>query len=273
MLDWLSSAASAALAAAARDPLAAAGASALAALAALYWKALPLGYHVRTLWLVAHGLVRVRARGRPASFTAPAEHRERILLSELDYNMHANNAVYALMGDHARTKLFLPLYGGLGAFRAMPVYNAGVTTLFIREFRLFDPVVLRARVVSWEARKWLFVALEYTHGGTGELHALGLTKMCFKRGRRTVPPGEAFRSLGFADAPDALDNVEGTPYAAALAGLQARLEGDWGRPASGGGAAGGGAATPVGGDDGDAGGGGAGATPASGGPARRAKRS
>lgn len=222
---------------AAASPLAA-GAAAVAGTAflALHAKGLPFAFHVRTLWIIlgrslCHG---GRRGGAPrGAATDAVEIRDRVTLSDMDYNLHVNNSIYTVWGDLARTALFAKLYGGLSAFRRMPVHNAGVSTLFLRELRLFDPVVVRARLVGADDRKWVYVALEYVHGRTGRLHALALTKMVFKAAdRKTVPPRQALAALGFPpdSLPPALGGGGGDDdvYGPLLAKLQAALEADCG---------------------------------------------
>jgi acyl-CoA thioesterase FadM len=221
---------------AAASPVAAgAAAVAGAAFLALHAKGLPFAFHARTAWVMLAGVLRHGGpRARRGAATDAAEIRDRVLLSDLDYNMHVNNSIYPVWGDLARTALFARLYGGsLAAFRRMPIHNAGVATLFLRELRLLDPVVVRARLVGGDDRKWVYVALEYVHGRTGRLHALALTKMVFKAAdRKTVPPREALAALGFP--PDSLPPAiggggsDGDVYGPLLVRLQAALEADCG---------------------------------------------
>jgi acyl-CoA thioesterase FadM len=226
------------LAASAGGPGWLAAAAAATGFAALYWKGLPLVYHARALsFIVAHQLWGSKAR----SPLDPAVHEETVSLSDMDWNVHMNNAQYALLGDHVRIKLFQRMYSSLREYRALPVYNAGVTTLFLREFRFRDRVVCTARLVAYERRKWAFVALAYTHGRTKRLHALGLTKMCWKEASgKTVPPQEALARMGYAMPPELRHGGAGgggggasggdVDYTALLTQLQAQLEADLGFP-------------------------------------------
>lgn len=195
----------------------------LAAFLALHIKGLPFAFHARSFWIV---LVATACGRRAKRASDAVEHRERVLLSDMDYLLHANNTFYPLLGDYVRIKLFGALYGSLSAFFAMPVHNAGVATLFLREFRFLDPVVVRARIVAAEEAKWFFVLIEYVHGTTQRLHALALTKMVFKdRSRRTVKPREALRRLGFELA---AGDLEDTVYGPLVATLQAQMASDGG---------------------------------------------
>ena len=226
------------LAAAAGGPgwLAAAGVA-----LALYWKRLPGVFHARVLAnVLGHQLLGRKA----ASPLEPATHDELVLLDSMDHNLHCNNAIYAELGDHARIKLFMRMYGGLAAFRRTPIHNAGVTTLFLREFLFGDRMVVTARLVAYERRKWAWVALAYTHATTKRLHALGLTKMCWKEASgKTLSPQEALSRMGYAGMPPELRHGDGTSggggggggdpsYTDLLAQLQARLEDDCGFPAA-----------------------------------------
>lgn len=194
-----------------------AGAIGLLGFCALHIKGLPFAYHVRSLMLVVQALLYGK-RAQKAS--DPVEHYETVLLSDMDYNLHANNTFYPLLGDYVRIRLFGSLYGTLSAFLSMPIHNAGVSTLFLREFRFLDPVIVRARIVSVEENKWLYVLIEYIHGRTKRLHALALTKMVFKdAGRKTVKPREALRRLGFEDTGPMADTV----YGPLVARLQAQM--------------------------------------------------
>ena len=189
----------------------------------LHWHGLPFMFHIRTGGIMVRGML---SGNKLKRVDEPVEHHETVLLSDMDFNIHMNNAIYPVLGDYVRSRLFLSLYGTLSAFRKMPIHNAGVATLFLREFRFLDPIVVRARIVSVEERKWLYVLLEYIHGRTKRVHALALTKMVFKSAdRKTVPPREALQRLGY-EVP--ADFSADTTYGPLIARLQSQMECDGG---------------------------------------------
>ena len=167
----LASAAAVALAAATTHPLLAAAA---VALVALNWKTLPLVYHGRIAALIAGRVLRPR---RLPSVGAPVVWRDRVLLCDMDYNMHQNNSLYYLVADFARTELILALYAGdLGAYRRQRFHHAATCLYFLRELRFLDAYTVRARLVSVDDKKWGYVLLEYINDATGVLHCIGLTR-------------------------------------------------------------------------------------------------
>ena len=134
---------------------------------------------------------------------------------------NANDAACTLHPPAPRTRR-------LQAYRAMRPANGGVAHLFLRELTWLEPLAVSAQLIGVDA-KWFYVRLEHTSRRTNRLHAVGLTRICFKAASgRTIAPRDALRQLGWAVPPalvadavvgellgrlsdELLDGVEGCP--------------------------------------------------------------
>jgi len=176
----------------------------LCAWAVLYHRGLPLYFHLRVLSYV------VRAIMRPQPFSRADEEivlHERVWLSDVDFNIHCNNAVYNNLLDFARFKWFMRLAGEcelrsqqagavrrrcrqvrvtrllastvpfcagddiLGNFSRTKVGNGGVTMFFLRELRPFQPFRIRTRVLGFD-RKWVFYMHIFESGRDNKVRVL-----------------------------------------------------------------------------------------------------
>jgi acyl-CoA thioesterase FadM len=212
--------------------LAALGAStpsrrALAALAAAAWAAafrknLPLAWHVRVAAAFARAASAVAAAGR--GFAAPAvplRTRHRVLLGDLDFNMHMNNACYAVEIDIQRMEWLTRFLTGAVPL-ALPlinwgwkVANGGVSSWFLVELRLGAAYDVVTRLGGID-EKWLYLVSEFVSADArATVHAVSVTRIVIKRGRLTVPPADVMARLGYA--------------AADVAALRAAGAGDWAR--------------------------------------------
>lgn len=109
----------------------------------------------------------------------------RALLSDIDFNMHMNNARYLGMMDLGRVQLM----GQMGLLRALfrkkwtPVAQA-VEIRYIRDIRPFAAFVLESRLLGWDDKYW-YMEQRFVSGKT--VHAVALVRGLFLEGRTKIP--------------------------------------------------------------------------------------
>lgn len=146
-------------------------------------------------------LVLLRARRyRQGEFPPFAEARLgwRVLPTDLDLNLHMNNARYLSLMDLGRVDL-LSRYGLLRlAFRAhwLPVLGA-VTIRFFRPLRPWQRYDLVTRVAGWD-EKWFY--LEQRFESEGKLVARAMVKALVRGPDGSIPTGTLLAQLGIAEA-------------------------------------------------------------------------
>lgn len=147
------------------------------------------------LALVILAALRAPRRG----YLEPSRLRFRVLPTDLDVNLHMNNARYFALMDLGRVDLMLR--AGLGrailANRWQPVLGAA-TVRFRRPLRPFQRFELVSRVLCWD-EKWLY--LEHRLELAGVTAAVAVVQGAFLApGRGTVPPSEIAGAVGSAAA-------------------------------------------------------------------------
>jgi acyl-CoA thioesterase FadM len=175
---------------------------------------IPGAYHVRCLAVYLYEIYWRRARGRIGAIDAPVvASGQRVLLGDLDFNLHMNNAVYALIADHARFHWYVLWFSNAGtpaAFERIHIAVGHVSTIFYKEMRWLQRFRTETRCVGFDA-KWCFVEVRFVSEGgraPATLHAVTLARICFKEKQRgaakgrTIPPAEALAMLGFAVPPE-----------------------------------------------------------------------
>lgn len=210
-------------------------------------KNFPLAYHIRGFLSLAGRAVVALARGR--GFARPGDvltTEHRVLLGDLDFNLHQNNAVYPEEVDIQRFGYFIDLFAGHVPY-AFPLVNwgwklanGGVTTWFLVELRLLAAYKVHTRLAGIDA-KWFYLRSDYVDARSGRLHALTITRIVVKIARKTVPPADALARLGYAESdiaalldrgaegptsePPTADVVAGPTLSAVIAALTGPLTG------------------------------------------------
>lgn len=136
-------------------------------------------------------------------------------LMELDINIHKSNATYFEDLDTARTKLIVWILNRFlkdskknhGAWAFIPI--GSVYCNFKNEIPPLAKYTMVSKVIGWD-QKWFFVESQFELGDPANptIAATAVTKYVIKEGRRTVPPGEAFRISGFEEADIAKGSAE-----------------------------------------------------------------
>ena len=169
-----------------------------AAFVVLYFKGLPFVWHLRffslIVWEMAFGK-RLRRLDEKVVF------HDRVWLSDMDFNLHMNNAHYNVSADFARFRWYCKFYGSYAAFRAHRAHNGGVSIYFLKELAFLEPFTVEVTLAGFDG-KWGFLHLAYVGTRTGMLHAVGVSRFVAKYpSRKTIPPKDLFGTLGYEIPP------------------------------------------------------------------------
>ena len=96
----------------------------------LFWKSIPGAFHVRLFSACVGGLL----EGRLHKLAEHVTMTDRVVLSDMDLNMHQNNSVYALIADISRYHWISRLISGnFTRLRSVKIANGGVSIFFLKE--------------------------------------------------------------------------------------------------------------------------------------------
>ena len=174
-------------------------------------------YHLRVLVLMLYhiALILLRSGGlRRPSEEVTTTHV--VTLTDLDWNMHQNNSVYALELDIARYPFLVQFIGGRRPFlfpmwtQGWSLANGAVATFFYAPLLLHQVYSIRTHLAGVD-RKWLYLVSFYTSAGGGVVFACSVSRVVFKQGRRTLPPRDVMATLGYSEADIAALEALGAP--------------------------------------------------------------
>lgn len=129
--------------------------------------------------------------------------RLRVLPNDLDTNIHMNNGRYLTIMDLGRVDLTIRsgLWRAMRANRWYPVVGSAKMT-FRRSLDPFQAYDLTTRVVGWDG-KWVYMEQRFIVGET--VHARGMLKALFLKGREKVPSADLAKALGHDGSSPELD--------------------------------------------------------------------
>lgn len=110
-----------------------------------------------------------------------SEYSSSVLIDDVDFNMHMNNASYAKHLDFARAQ-YLMRFFPRQILRKFTLANAGVLQFFKVEVKPFKKFTIRTQLLSCTP-KWFFVISKFESrdiNGNIVLHCIALTKFVFK---------------------------------------------------------------------------------------------
>lgn len=118
----------------------------------------------------------------------------RVLPNDLDTNIHMNNGRYLTIMDLGRVDLTIRsgLWRVMRANRWYPVVGSA-RMVFCRPLDPFQAYELTTRVAGWDG-KWVYMEQRFVVGEM--VHARGVLKALFLKGREKVPSAELARALG-----------------------------------------------------------------------------
>jgi len=135
--------------------------------------------------------------------------RFRCLPTDIDSNLHLNNARYMMLADLGRIDIFLrsglwKLAGGQGWTPML----GGLQTAFVREIRLWQRFEVRSSIETWDGRSVIGRHDFVLDDGTTAAIIVTTAGVYDRRGRRFVPVQELMRLVGEASPPRPLTEAE-----------------------------------------------------------------
>ena len=129
--------------------------------------------------------------------------RLRVLPNDLDTNFHMNNGRYLTIMDLGRLDLTIRsgLWRAMRDNRWAPVVG-GAKMVFRRPLDPFQRYDLATRLVGWDG-KWVYI--EQRFEVDGHMHARGVVRALFLKGRDKVPSADLAAALGHEGPSPALD--------------------------------------------------------------------
>ena len=117
---------------------------------------------------------------------------------DIDTYLHVNNGRYLTLMDFGRFhhSMRTGLLGAMLRNRWKPILGAA-TMEYRRELRLLQRCELVTSLAAWDA-KWFYMLQRFERDG--ELLASGAVRGVLKHGRRTIPPTELLRAVGYEGA-------------------------------------------------------------------------
>jgi acyl-CoA thioesterase FadM len=148
----------------------------------------------RLVWVIIAAFFR-----RPLGFRGVSTLRQRVWPTDLDINIHMNNARYLAVMDLGRTDWIIRS----GAWRLMhrermsPIVG-GCMVRYRRALQPFQRFTLRTRLLGWDER-WLYV--EQIMAGHDGIACLAVQRAGFTQRGKLVPPDELARLLNYDGPP------------------------------------------------------------------------
>jgi acyl-CoA thioesterase FadM len=133
----------------------------------------------------------------------------RCLPSDIDRNIHLNNARYMMLADVGRIDIFLRsgIYR-LCRERGWALMMGGLQTAYVREIKLWKRFEVVTTIDTWDDTEMIGRHRFLLEDGRTAAMIRTTVGVYDLKGRRFVPIGEMFGLLGHHDAPRAPDAVE-----------------------------------------------------------------
>jgi acyl-CoA thioesterase FadM len=133
----------------------------------------------------------------------------RCLPSDVDRNVHLNNARYMMLADVGRIDIFLRS----GFFRLCREHGwapmmGGLQTAYVREIRLWKRFEVVTTIETWRGSEMIGRHLFLLEDGRTAAVVLTTVGVYDLKGRRFVPIEEVFGTLGYHDAARLPDEAE-----------------------------------------------------------------
>jgi acyl-CoA thioesterase FadM len=169
-----------------------------------------------TLWLRLLRIIVVALLGRRIGLFDASALRSRVWPTDLDLNVHMNNARYLSMMDLGRTDLIIRT--GLHRLMLKHKWQAvigGATVRYRRPLAPFQRFQLTSRLLYWDDR-WLYLEQRITTMN-GDTACVALVKAVFIHQGRRISPADTIAQAGY-DSPSpavpaaihAWENIEQT---------------------------------------------------------------
>lgn len=143
-----------------------------------------IGEILRSIWL--NNKNKRNKSFQPKSFLKPVSRDFRVGFSDIDFNMHINNAKYMRYMERARWDQ--PVQTNVWDLMVKHKMNfivAGIEVGYIRELRLFKKFKIETCYLGWDEK---YFYLEQRFVVDGKIHAYGLVKAVYmKKGKLAAP--------------------------------------------------------------------------------------
>ena len=150
-------------------------------------------------------LNKVNQRKKPAyckPFMETVSRSFRVGFTDIDFNMHINNARYMVFMERARWDH--PVQTNTWDVMLKEKLNfivAGIEMGYIREIRLGKKFDVETRYLGWDEK---YFYLEQRFVADGKIHAYGLVKAVFLQQGKKTEPNQVADTLGIRQASEAL---------------------------------------------------------------------
>lgn len=126
----------------------------------------------------------------------------RCLPTDIDTNVHLNNARYMMLADVGRFDIFLRSgFFGLGRDQGWAPMMGGVQTAFVREIRLWKKFDLVTTIETWDEAQMIGRHVFVLEGGATAAVILTAVGVYDRRRRQFMPLPEVMRALGYGETP------------------------------------------------------------------------
>jgi acyl-CoA thioesterase FadM len=161
------------------------------------------------VWARLARMAATTGRRGPYRFGDESRLAFRCLPSDIDRNIHLNNARYMMLADVGRIDIFLRS----GFFRlcrecGWAPMMGGLQTAYVREIRLWKRFEVVTTIETWEGSEMIGRHRFLLEDGRTAALVLTTVGVYDSKGRRFMPIAEVFATLGHHDAPRPPDETE-----------------------------------------------------------------
>ena len=133
----------------------------------------------------------------------------RCLPTDIDFNIHLNNARYMMLADLGRIDLFMRAgLIRLARKNGWAPMMGGLQTAYVREIRLWKRFEVVTTIETWEGSEMIGRHRFLLEDGRTAALVLTTVGVYDSKGRRFMPIAEVFATLGHHDAPRPPDETE-----------------------------------------------------------------
>jgi hypothetical protein len=120
--------------------------------AVLYWKGIPGVFHLRLAVACIQGAV---FEGRLRKIDDHVIMTERVMLCDMDVNLHQNNSIYNLVADISRYHWISRLVSGnVGRLASVKIANGGVSMYFLKEIGFLKRYSVATYCMGMDQKWW-----------------------------------------------------------------------------------------------------------------------
>jgi acyl-CoA thioesterase FadM len=161
------------------------------------------------VWARLARMAATTGRRGPYRFGDESRLSFRCLPSDVDRNIHLNNARYMMLADVGRIDIFLRSgFFRLCRQRGWTPMMGGLQTAYVREIRLWQRFEVVTTIETWEGSEMIGRHRFLLEDGRTAAVVLTTVGIYDLKGRRFVPIAEVFRMLGHHEAPRAPNEAE-----------------------------------------------------------------